>query len=127
MKLRVMGDSLRLRLSPNEVAELLAKGRVEETLYFGPEVDARFTYALEHTASAEPIRLRASPQQVAVLLSTADATQWAEGDRVGIYGDVETGHGALALSVEKDFACLDRNEADNTDTFPNPKAGEACR
>jgi hypothetical protein len=126
MKLRVMENSLRLRLSPKEVGELLARGRVEETLYFGREVDARFTYALEHTVSREPIRLRSSPQQVVVVLSTADATLWAEGDQVGIYGDVETAHGALALSVEKDFACLDRSDADNAETFPNPKAGEAC-
>ena len=31
----------------------------------------------------------------------------------------------LAVSVEKDFACLDAGHRDNNDTFPNPKSGQA--
>jgi len=34
--------------------------------------------------------------------------------------------GSLALLIEKDFACLDRSEEDNEDTFPNPNTGTKC-
>ena len=34
--------------------------------------------------------------------------------------------GTLALLIEKDFACLDRSEEDNEDTFPNPNVGITC-
>lgn len=33
---------------------------------------------------------------------------------------------ALELILEKDFACLDRSDADNHDTFPNPFIGASC-
>jgi hypothetical protein len=32
----------------------------------------------------------------------------------------------LSLAIEKDFACLDHNDAENEDTFPNPNLAAAC-
>lgn len=47
---------------------------------------------------------------------------WAQSDQVGIYVTLDLGlHGNLDLVVEKDFACMDLSDADNLDTFPNPK------
>jgi hypothetical protein len=66
------------------------------------------------------------PQAVTVLRPGSAAREWAEGDEVGIYGDVDTGISRLAVIVEKDFACLDRSERDNIDTFPNPHKGAVC-
>jgi hypothetical protein len=34
--------------------------------------------------------------------------------------------GQLEIAVEKDWACLDKDEAENVDTFPNPNAGASC-
>jgi hypothetical protein len=44
MKLRIKGNSMRLRVSRSEVTRLLAGDRLEETIRFGPETRARFTY-----------------------------------------------------------------------------------
>ena len=42
-----------------------------------------------------------------------------------IYADAVIGsHGTLDVLLEKDFACLDRSDEENSDTFPNPN--EAC-
>ena len=52
MKLRIQGNSLRLRLTRNEVAQLHDGGRVESSIEFGP--GRTLTYALEsapHAAS----------------------------------------------------------------------------
>jgi hypothetical protein len=126
MKLRIKGNSLRLRISPSEMKQLLQSGRVEETIYFGVEDGARLTYALEHSALAEAITVRYRPQEVTVLISSREARDWAEGPGVGLYGTTVSGHGPLELSIEKDFACLDKEQAENADTFPHPKQGVVC-
>lgn len=126
MKLRIKGNSLRLRISPSEMEQLLQSGRVEETIYFGTEENARLTYALEHSPQPEAMTVRYRPQEVTVLISSRDARNWAEGQDVGLYGAAASGHGPLELSIEKDFACLDKEQAENADTFPHPKRGVIC-
>jgi hypothetical protein len=88
---------LRLRVSPSELARLLDTGRIEETTHFGPESDAKLTYALEHTTQRE-ISLRYHSQEVTVILPTVEAQSWSEGERVGIYGEVDIGNCNLALA-----------------------------
>jgi Family of unknown function (DUF7009) len=126
MKLRIKGNSLRLRVSPSELEQLLQSGRVEETIYFGAEDDARLTYALEHHPHAGPITVRYRPQEATVLVSSREARKWAQGNEVGLYGAAGSGHGPLELAIEKDFACLDKEGAENADTFPNPNEGVLC-
>jgi hypothetical protein len=122
MKLRIKGDSLRLRVGPTEVQRLIGTGRVEETIHFAPEV--HLTYALEHSETAAYISVVRSPNEVAVVVPTRIAQAWAHSDDVGIYGALPNGSGSLEFAIEKDFACLDESHAGNHDTYPNPKA--AC-
>jgi len=122
MKLRIKGNSLRLRISRAEMAHLLGDGQIEETVRFGAQADAKLTYALLHRTAAREIGLESSPQRVTIVLSTEATRGWSEGDRVGVYGEVQVGDATLSLTVEKDFACLDGTDADNWDAFPNPKA-----
>ena len=126
MKLRIKGNSLRLRISQTELAQLLRDGTIEETIHFGMAAEATLTYGLKHAAADRDIGLEYVAQRVTVVLSTAAATRWTEGDDVGIYGSCATGDGALELMLEKDFACLDRDDPANKDAFPNPKAGAVC-
>ena len=126
MKLRIKGNSVRLRVSPSEVARLLKGGRIEDTIRFGPAEEAKLTYALEQAEGPEAIWLRYRPQEVAVVVSSAAAQIWGRSEQVGIYGDFETGSGTVGLVVEKDFACLDRADEENEDTFPNPLSGTKC-
>jgi len=126
MKLRIKGNSLRLRVSRSDVAQLMQAGCVEETIRFAPEPAAKLTYRLEHAATPREISIHYSVQNIRVLLSTEAAKRWADGDEVGIYGHVDTGTASLELLVEKDYACIDGGGADNADAFPNPKAGIVC-
>ena len=125
MKLRIKGNSMRLRVSPSEMKRLLSAGRIEEVIHFGPEPDAKLTYALEQVPSNDVVTVRYRPQEVAVVIATKSARDWAEGEQVGIYGAINVRDGQLELSVEKDFACLDSKEG-NEDTFANPKSAQAC-
>ena len=122
MKLRIEGDSLRLRVGPSEVRQLIASGRVAETIHFAPGV--HLSYVLQHSAAAGSIAVNLALDEVTVIVPTSVAQAWANGDDVGIYGAVPNGSGSLSLAIEKDFACLDANQGGNPDTFPNPKA--AC-
>jgi hypothetical protein len=126
MKLRIKGNSLRLRISPAEMALLLQSGRIEETIYFGAGDDARLTYALEHSPQTLVTTFRYAPRELIVTVPSHEAQQWAEGQDVGLYGESTTNHGPLEIAVEKDYACLDKDDAANADTFPNPKQGAVC-
>jgi hypothetical protein len=126
MKLRIKGNSLRLRLGPSEVERLLDAGRIEATIRFAPEETATLTYALELKDSRDALSLRYSPREVAVLLSRELASEWSHSDQIAIAGKIDVGQGDLELLIEKDFACLDRDGREREDTFPNPKAGAVC-
>ncbi len=47
MKLRIKGNSVRVRLDRRDLANLLATGRVEDSVTFGPDTGQRFSYAVE--------------------------------------------------------------------------------
>ncbi|WP_035354333.1 DUF7009 family protein [Edaphobacter aggregans] len=127
MKLRIKGDSLRLRVSRSELARLLGGERVEDTVHFAPIPDARLTYALESASQADPVRIQYEPQNVTVFLSEEQAEFWAKDSEVGIYTSINIGPArSLEIIVEKDFACLDRSEEENADTFVNPLVGATC-
>jgi hypothetical protein len=126
MKLRIKGNSLRLRISQSEMATLIESGIIEDTIYFSRAEDAKLTYTLQHSPAGPDIRVEYLPQRVTVVLSTQSAMQWASGNEVGVYGSSETCNGPLQLLVEKDFACLDGDNPHDEDAFPNPNAGSVC-
>ena len=46
MKLRIKGNSLRLRLTRSEVTKLIDIRHIEETIYFSSNEQSRLTFAL---------------------------------------------------------------------------------
>lgn len=126
MKLRIQGNSLRLRVTPSEISRLIETGRIEETIHFGMSEKARLTYALEQGEQSSSVLVRCSDQEIAVILSLDEAYRWASTQEVGIYGEVPTSQNGLRIAIEKDFACLDKTDAENADRFPNPFKGNIC-
>jgi hypothetical protein len=127
MKLRIKGNSLRLRISRSEVDRLFQRERLEESIHFAPHADAKLTYALEQATSVSVPTVRYTQGEITVLLPASLADTWCSTDLVGIVERVGLGaFGLLELMIEKDFACLDRSEEENEDTFENPHAGAVC-
>jgi hypothetical protein len=127
MKLRIKGNSLRVRVSRSEIVKLLAGDALEETVQFTPEARAKFTYALQQDRLLGRPAVQYAENKVAILIPAGQANAWGTTDQVGIAEDISLGNlGSLALLIEKDFACLDRSDEDNQDTFPNPNAGTTC-
>ncbi len=118
MKLRILDDSIRLRLARAEVDRLAADGTIEATTHFpgGGELTYRLTAGPGFGASQRD-------GAVTISVPDADVATWAEDDsRVGLYADLELPVGALKLIVEKDYHCLiPRPGIDPADFFPNPK------
>ncbi|KIG12893.1 hypothetical protein DB30_00914 [Enhygromyxa salina] len=121
MKLRIRGDSLRLRLTRGEVQQLRATGRVSATTDFGART---LEYALA-TAEVDAAQARFEGDCIEVTLPRTTANAWADTEQVGI----EAEQGALRLLIEKDFQCLaPRAGEEDSDTFPHPNAdsGASC-
>jgi hypothetical protein len=126
MKLRMKENSLRLRISRSELACFAAERRIEETVHFTPEPDGKLTYVLE-SAPGAATSVRYAAQEIAVVITEEQARTWSEEDQVGVYTTIDIGPaGVLEVIVEKDFACLDRSDEDNKDTFANPHVGSVC-
>jgi hypothetical protein len=127
MKLRINSTSIRLRLLRSEVAKFVESGRIEEKIQFAPDQGAFLVYALECESGPKQVEVRYKANQMAVVLPRELALSWAQTEEVGVYASVEVGgHSSLEVVVEKDFACLDRSDADNQDTFPHPQMGAVC-
>ena len=122
MKLRLQGNSLRLRLRQGEVRRLVERGVVEERTEFA---EAAFVYALRVTDAAQ-ISADVKQYRIEVAVPRGVARQWASGEQVGIEGTQPTPGGkALRILVEKDFECIDAPPGDTQeDAYPNPRAGK---
>jgi hypothetical protein len=127
MKLRIKGNSLRLRVSRPELARFLDGERIEETIHFTRAPEASLTYALESAVQVAPVRVQYESQIVKVIVSEDQASIWGAESQVGVYSSLDIGAtGSLEVIVEKDFACLDRSDEENGDSFANPQAAASC-
>lgn len=123
MKVRMKGNSLRLRIPRSELDKLVRDGRIEETIWLAPEENGRQTWAMEHSTSVKSASLRFAPPEIAAVFPTSEVERWAGGEEVGIYASIDLGpRGVLELIVEKDFACMHGSAEENRDAFPNPHA-----
>ena len=118
MKLRIRGNSIRLRLTQSEVDKIKSFNSIEEITEF-PN-GQNFVYSLSATAENNQILANFADGKIEISISKSIAETWASSDEVGIYGT----HGNIQIAVEKDFKCLTPRVGDEyTDTFPHPKEG----
>jgi len=122
MKLRILDDSLRLRLSQGELEQLHTLGRVEAAIGFGPGPSQQLVYALVVAPGAQRITATLTEREIVVALPKAMADPWIAGDEVSLRAEQSLGPGrTLALLIEKDFKCLQpRPGEESYDGFPNP-------
>lgn len=132
MKLRISGNSVRLRLLRSEMAALQAGTTLKEEVRLapGPHGTLRYTLAAaqpQEGAQNVPVQMSFQGGEIAVRLSDDRMNTWSKEDQVGVYERLDFGaEEPLQLVLEKDFACNDGGDVDNSDTFENPFAGEGC-
>ena len=121
MKLRIHGNSLRLRLSRAEVAQLAETGRVENASECGPR--AKLTYSLETASGVAEGRAAFDNGSIRIEAPAGVAREWAATDRVDMAGQQPLAAGLqLSVLIEKDFQCIHKEGDEDADAFPNPLA-----
>lgn len=123
MKLRIRGDSVRLRLKVSEVNRIAAGESIVEQTHFPNSV---LTYRLEASENGDSTTSFKDGNLV-VRLPRADLEKWAGSETVSLSSEQNVADaGTLSLLIEKDFECLapghHRDCEDDEDTFPHPNA-----
>jgi hypothetical protein len=109
MKLRMRGNSLRLRLTRSEVATLVERRSVGERVEF-PN-DSELVYELESCEGLGGIVALFENGRIRVMAPGAEVREWASTDRVGMEGN----SGRLTVLIEKDFQC--RHGEEDSDAY----------
>jgi hypothetical protein len=124
MKLRLRGDSIRLRLTRSEVRALEQTGAVEEKTRLAPGTELR--YRLLACREARAIEAGFEDRTLTVRIPWEQAMAWSASSSVSLKATQGLEPGAeLGLLIEKDFFCLKPREhvhEDESDMFPNPNA-----
>jgi len=109
MKLRLEENSLRLRLSEDEVRHFATTGQVAYTIAFGPAPGQTLRYSLERLpedALATTVQVRYQAGALAIEVPATIAHNWTETENIGFKSQVLVAEGQeLRILVEKDLDC----------------------
>ncbi|MEM7708893.1 MAG: hypothetical protein AAF358_25315 [Pseudomonadota bacterium] len=125
MKLRIKGNSIRLRLTRSEVDAFAEGGSVSEVLHFAN--GDRLTYRVLSDPQTDTLTAAFADQVVTVSVPAGEVAAWLAPESVSLQGSQLLANGDhLNLLVEKDFACLvERAGEDDSDAFAHPAASNA--
>jgi len=120
MKIRILGNSVRFRLTRSEVHALCTEGYVENQTIFE---DSVFSYAVRFVEDSERLSAQFMDNTITLNLPQSLGSNWHRTERVGFSETIDfKDNGCLSLLLEKDFTCLDERQEDQSDNYPNPKA-----
>ncbi len=116
MKLRIRGDSIRLRLTRQEVVALGESGEVAERTHFADGIFLE--YRLRSDSESNACVAVFHDNVLTVSVAAELAARWVHSEEVAV-GCEDSG--PLRILIEKDFACLsERQGEDDSDAFPHP-------
>lgn len=119
MKLRILDDSIRLRLTRSEVEQIGQGAVVEGRTHFPGGGEFRYTLG---SGDVETPSAAFEQGVIAVTLPRSQAEHWAGSDMVTIEARQPLAEASdLRLLIEKDFRCLaPRDDEDQSDAFEHP-------
>ena len=119
MKIRIQGNSIRIRLSKTEVDTLSDGGFLEDQTSFG---NTSFIYRLKSKADQSALSATYEDHQITMYVPEKFLSDWPDNNIVGLDANMPVGETkTLYLLLEKDFKCLDNVSEDQSDNFENPK------
>lgn len=124
LKLRILGNSVRIRVSRAELSRVATDGLVRQKVWFG--AGETLAYELRCVADGE-VRATFADRCVSVRVPRTVVERWRRPEQVSIRGkQALPGGGSLSILVEKDFQCLAPREGeDQSALFPNPRMPES--
>lgn len=122
MKIRIKGDSVRIRLSKSEVDYFGKEGYYSDKTRFPI---GEFEYGIISRHDISQMQAEFNSKGIFLLVPQHWAEEWVATQRVGFDSKVALPDGGeLYLLIEKDFQCLDNTMEDQSDMYPNPLAEE---
>jgi hypothetical protein len=112
MKLRIEGNSIRLRVKKSDLEKLKIDGIVRESVAFLKGF--HFYYELKTDDKIKTIEASFSSGTIAVSIPLSMSDIWIDTEQVGIENTAENGFYVL---IEKDFPCKTRVNEDKNDLF----------
>ncbi len=122
MKLRIRGNTLRLRLTRSEVEEIGAGKTVVELTEFpdGTTLSYRLVPGADLSARQS---MTGHVFDIAVEIPHIEASEWAAADEEVTFSAGAMTVDQLEILIEKDFTCITPREGEEElDTYPNPNA-----
>ncbi|MEL6868325.1 MAG: hypothetical protein AAFO81_00865 [Pseudomonadota bacterium] len=123
MKLRILDNALRLRLSRPEIDRLIAGECVEAQTAFPGSTSLRFGV---YPAACDDVTATFTAGAIVVQLPLAAARLFADDDVTTFTVNVNSGGQSLRVTVEKDFQCLAPRDEDESLLFAHPQTGQRC-
>ncbi len=122
MKLRIKGNSIRLRLGGSEVARLVKDGLVSESTQFAAAPGNQLIYAIVTSPDEKQISATLRDNVITIKIPESMGREWAGSAQVSLKCEQRiSAEATLFILIEKDFACLaDRPGEDESDAYPNP-------
>jgi len=121
MKLRLRGNSVRLRLNQREV-EALAAGRVLSEGVLFPAGNS-FVYTLEPSAASTPA-VSFRDGVICIKAPASTLHEWATNDSIGLYFDLPGIGSSLKVTIEKDLECVNES-AEERDPYAYPRGNDS--
>ncbi len=119
MKLRIKGNTIRLRLSKKEVEQLCKEGIIREQTNF---VDTSFVYSIQKGTNTDTIKAAYKQNELAVFIPSALIRGWETNAIISFDNRLSDGSlPELLVLIEKDFKCIDNSTEDQSDNYENPK------
>lgn len=117
MKIRIKGNSIRIRLNRPEVEAFSESEYIEEKTEFGT---GTFIYALQQ-GGEQTLTATFDGAKMTMFVPEVLIKEWSKETQVGFDAHMDLGNGkSLYLLLEKDFKCLDETTEDQSDNFDNP-------
>lgn len=118
MKIRIRGNSVRFRLTKNEVEQLCRERSIEERTNFATQ---NFIYEVKATETDE-LDIQFDSNKISLQISNALLENWDTNQRIGFSHAISTTNGkSIDVLLEKDFTCLEDRGEDESDNYRNPK------
>ena len=106
MKLRIHDNSIRLRLTDDDVRRFQSEGSIESSLDFGTD---RFIFRLVADPSSRSTTAELATNLIAVHVPAGEAREWAESETLAIEGGTMP-----RIIVEKELSCLHKKRSADT-------------
>jgi hypothetical protein len=120
MKIRIKGNSIRLRLTKTDVHNLKKNSFVEEITTIGTQ--QVFKYALIVDNEKQKLSASFNDNKITVYLPKIEAYIITDTDKITVEGSQKNGEESdLFILVEKDLECLDSTTEDQSDMYKNTK------